>query len=153
MKKILIAVGITMLCTTAVIAGHHLGAEVPANIPAKLNKAEISGTIFERPGMLETKHEDGHVTLEFTSLLSSDKKFASGMYRSDKIRSEINKPYVVDEFMYFLEGSVTLTSTDGSIQVINAGEGVTVPKEWTGVFETDGYTKIWVIYSSDGSRL
>jgi len=24
---------------------------------------------------------------------------------------------------------------------------VTVPREWTGVFETDGYTKIWVIYS------
>ena len=24
-------------------------------------------------------------------------------------------------------------------------------KEWTGVWDTDGYTKIWVIYSEDGS--
>jgi hypothetical protein len=92
-----------MLCTTAVIAGHNLDSEVPANMPAKLNKAEILGTIFERPGMLETKCEGGHVT----PLLSNDKKFASGMYRADKTRAEINKPYGVGEFMYFLEGSVT----------------------------------------------
>ena len=103
--------------------------------------------------MLESTHKDGHVTLDVTTLLSSDKKFASGMYRSGKTRSEIKEPYGVDEFMYFLEGSVTLTSADGSVQVINAGEGVTIPKEWTGVWDTDGYTKIWVIYSEDGSGL
>ena len=34
-----------------------------------------------------------------------------------------------------------------------AGEGVTIPKEWTGIRETDGYTKIWVIESADGSGL
>jgi uncharacterized cupin superfamily protein len=54
--------------------------------------------------------------------------------------------------MYFLEGSVTLTSSDGTVQTIEAGEGVTVPKEWTGIFETDGYTKIWVIYYADGDE-
>ena len=153
MKKILIAVGLTILGTVAAIAGHHEGNETPANVPAKLSKADLSGTIFERPDTLETKHQDGHVTLDVTSLLSSDKKFASGMYRSGKTRAEINEPYGVDEFMYFLEGSVTLTSADGSVQVINAGEGVTVPKEWTGIWDTDGYTKIWVIYSEDGSGL
>ena len=55
--------------------------------------------------------------------------------------------------MYFLEGSVTLTSTDGTVQVINACEGVTIGKDWTGIWETEGYTKIWVIYSEDGSGL
>ena len=49
--------------------------------------------------------------------------------------------------MYFLEGSVTLTSSDGTELVINAGEAGTIPKEGTGIFETDGYRKIWVIYS------
>ena len=122
-------------------------------VPAKLSKADISGKVFERPDMSETTHEDGHKTLDVTSLLSSDKKFASGMYRSGKTRSEINEPYGVDEFMYFLEGGVTLTSSDGSVQVINAGEAVTIPKEWTGVWDTEGYTKIWVIYSADGSGL
>jgi uncharacterized cupin superfamily protein len=114
---------------------------------------DIAGAIFDRPDMLETTHDNGNTTLDVTSLLSSDKKFASGMYKSDKVRIEIDEPYGVDEFMYFLEGSVTLTSSDGSTQVINAGEAVTIPKEWTGIWETDGYTKIWVIYSADGSGL
>jgi uncharacterized cupin superfamily protein len=75
------------------------------------------------------------------------------MYRSGKVRSVIDEPYGVDEFMFFLEGGVTLTSSDGTVTEINAGEGVTIPKEWTGVWDTDGYMKIWVIYSEDGSGL
>ena len=90
---------------------------------------------------------DGHVTETVTSLVSSDRNFSSGMYKSGKVRIDITEPYGVNEFMYFLEGGVTLTSSDGTDLVINAGEAVTVPKEWTGVFETDGYMKIWVIYS------
>lgn len=120
--------------------------------PAKISKEDISGKIFERSNMIETQHGD-NTTLDVTTLLSSDKKFASGMYRSGKTRIDITDPYGVDEFMFFLEGSVTLTSADGSVQVINAGEGVTIPKEWTGIWDTDGYTKIWVIYSEDGSGL
>ena len=117
--------------------------------PAELSKADIAGKIFGRSDMKETTHDDGHVTQSVTSLVSSDQKFSSGMYKSGKTRLEISEPYGVDEFMYFLEGSVTLTSSDGTVQTIEAGEGITVPKEWTGTWETDGYTKIWVIYSGD----
>lgn len=120
--------------------------------PAKMSKTDIAGEIFDRPNMIEIT-EKGNTTLDVTSLLSSDKKFASGMYRSGAVRFEITEPYGVDEFMFFLEGSVTLTSSDGKVQVINAGEAVTIPKEWTGVWDTTGYTKIWVIYSEDGSGL
>ena len=119
-------------------------------LPAELSQAEIAGAIFERPDMTRTHHEDGHVTLDVTSLVSSDQKFSSGMYKSGKTRLEVTEPYGVDEFMYFLEGSVTLTSSDGSVQTIDAGEGVTIAKEWTGIWETDGYIKIWVIYSALG---
>ena len=121
--------------------------------PAKISKADIAGAIFERDDMIETQHDSGNVTLDVTTLLSSDKKFASGMYRSGKSYFESTDPYGVDEFMYFLEGGVTLTSSDGTVQEINAGEAVTIPKEWTGIWDTDGYTKIWVIYSADGSGL
>ncbi|MCH8334617.1 MAG: DUF861 domain-containing protein [Proteobacteria bacterium] len=124
-----------------------------AVIPAKISKQDLSGKIFEREDMLEIKHESGNVTLDVTTLLSSDKKFASGMYRSGKSYFEVTDPYGVDEFMYFLEGSVKLTSSDGTVQTINAGEAVTIPKEWTGTWDTEGYTKIWVIYSEDGSGL
>ncbi len=132
------------------IAAHH---EKEVVLPAKISKADTKGAIFQREGMAKTKHDDGNVTLDITSLLSSDKKFASGMYKSGKTRSEIDEPYGVDEFMYFLEGGVTLTSSDGTVTEINAGDAVTIPKEWTGIWETDGYTKFWVIYSEDGSRL
>jgi len=84
--------------------------------------------------------------LDVRTMLSSDRKFDSGMYQAGASRFEIDDAYGVDEFMYFLKGSVTLTSADGSVQVINAGEAVTIPKEWTGVWETEGYTKIYVIY-------
>lgn len=120
--------------------------------PAEMSQADLAGKLFEHPDTEKTER-NGHEVLDVTSLLSSDGKFASGMYRAGPSRWEIDEPYGVDEFMYFLEGSVTLTSADGSVQVIEAGEAVTIPKEWTGVWETEGYTKIWVIYSHDGSGL
>jgi hypothetical protein len=30
-----------------------------------------------------------------------------------------------------------------------SGEGLTIPKEWAGVRETNGYTRTWVIDSED----
>ncbi len=124
-------------------------ADEPVIIPEKMSQEEIAGQIFSRPDMIATEHKDGP-TYDVVSLLSSDEKFVSGMYRAGPSRVEINEPYGVDEFMYFLEGSVTLTSANGSAQTINAGEAVTIPKEWTGVWETEGYTKIYVIYSATG---
>ncbi len=135
-----------ILCAT-VLGSSMMAASDETVRPAKISKPDLGGKIFERPDVVEKTHADGHVTQTATSLVSSDKSFSSGMYKSGQTRIEITQPYGVDEFMYFLEGGVTLTSSDGTELVINAGEAVTVPKEWTGVFETDGYTKIWVIYS------
>jgi uncharacterized cupin superfamily protein len=120
--------------------------------PAEMSREDISGRIFERDATNRTER-NGFTVLDVTSLKSSDGKFASGMYKAGKSRFEVSEPYGVDEFMYFLEGGVTLTSSDGTVTKIDAGEAVTIPKEWTGVWETDGYTKIWVIYSEDGSGL
>lgn len=120
--------------------------------PAKLSSSDLSGKAFEDPNTIMTETPTGNI-LDITSLKSSDGKFASGMYKAGKSRFEITEPYGVDEFMFFLEGSVTLTSDDGSQMTINAGEAVTIPKEWTGVWETEGYRKIWVIYSESGEGL
>ena len=128
---------------------NHRGQPPQVVKPLKMSKAEIAGDIFSRPDMVKTDHPGGP-TLDVVSFLGADDKFASGMYQAGASRSEINEPYGVDEFMYFLEGSVTLTSSDGSVQIINAGEAVTIPKEWTGIWETEGYTKIYVIYSPTG---
>ena len=148
MRKLVVSIIILAAAAVAISARYET-----AVIPAMISKDEVTGKIFERENMIETTHESGNVTLDVTTLLSSDKKFASGMYRSGKSYFEATDPYGVDEFMYFLEGSVKLTSSDGTVQTINAGEAVTIPKEWTGIWETEGYTKIWVIYSEDGSGL
>ncbi len=132
-----------------VMSAHH---EEKVVHPVKMSKDDIGGKIFEHPDVLKTTSL-GSERLDITSMLSSDKKFASGMYRSGPSRFEADDPYGVDEFMYFLEGGVTLISSDGHTTEISAGDAVTIPKEWTGVWDTQGYTKIWVIYSEDGSGL
>ena len=120
--------------------------------PGKLSSTELAGYAFNNPNTIVTETPTGK-THDLTSLKSSDGKFASGMYSAGKSRFDITEPYGVDEFMFFLEGSVTLTSDDGTQMTINAGEAVTIPKEWTGVWETEGYRKIWVIYSESGEGL
>ncbi|MDP6027479.1 MAG: cupin domain-containing protein [Arenicellales bacterium] len=125
------------------------GKDSKTMLPAKISKEEAMGVIFQRDDVTAKTHPDGHKTESVATMSSSDGKFHSGMYRSGKTRIDISKPYGVNEFMYFVSGSVTLTSSDGSAMTINTGEAVTMPKEWTGVWETDGYEKIWVIYSDE----
>lgn len=147
MKYIVAAISIAILSFTA---GLHAGDVIR---PAELTKEDVAGAIFDREDVYVHTYDNGNTIEDVTSFMSSDKKFGSGMFTSKATRSEINEPYGVDEFMFFLEGSVTLTSSDGTVQTIEAGEGVSIPKEWTGIWETDGYKKIWVIYSEDGSGL
>ena len=140
-------VGVTLL--TGLIS---LSAVAEVSHPAKLSQEALAGAVFDDPSTTITEVE-GEKILDFTSLKSSDGKFASGMYKAGPQTFHVTEPYGVDEFMFFLEGSVTLTSADGSVITINAGEAVTIPKEWMGRWETEGYRKIWVIYSEDGSGL
>ena len=140
-------VGVTVL--TGLIS---VSAVAEVSYPAKLSQQALAGAAFDDPSTTITEVE-GEKIIDFTSLKSSDGKFASGMYKAGPQTFDITEPYGVDEFMFFLEGSVTLTSADGSVIIVNAGEAVTIPKEWTGRWETQGYRKIWVIYSEDGSGL
>ena len=154
MRKYLLMViaMITIAIGTITLADIHETDAISHPHPVKISREDITGKIYERPDMVETT-SNGNTTLDVTTLLSSDKKFASGMYRSGKLRFEVNEPYGVDEFFFIIEGRITLTSKDGTVTDINPGEAVTIPKEWMGIWDTDGYSKIWVIYSEDGSGL
>lgn len=140
----------SLLIFATVIESNSVYAE--GFYPAKLSTSDLQGAAFNRPETVITEQGD-HSVLDLTSLKSSDGKFASGIYKAGPQTFDITEPYGVDEFMFFLEGSVTLTSADGAVTTINAGEAVTIPKEWMGRWETTGYRKIWVIYSEDGSGL
>ena len=150
MKKIILTTAIGIFLSTSVLADHH--EENTIVKPAKITKNDIAGNIYNHPDMVKSTN-NGNTTLDVTTMLSSDGKFGTGMYRSGKVRFEITEPYGVDEFFYILEGSITLISADGTVTKTNAGEAVSIPKEWTGIWDTDGYSKIWVIYSADGSAL
>jgi len=116
--------------------------------PVKMSKAQIAGAIFEDYEPVVSTH-DGNTTHDVEVYRTASGLFDAGMYRSGKARAEINEPYGVHEYMHFLEGGVTLTSSDGTVTEIKAGDSVVIPAEWTGVWDTEGYTKIYVIYSPD----
>ena len=125
--------------------------------PVHVTGAQIQGDIFKdfTPIVIQEEGEVGKFQSEdVEAFLSSDKKFDSGMYRvKGSHRFDITEPYGVNEYMHFLEGGVKLTSSDGSVITVRAGDSVTIPKEWTGTWESDGYMKIYVIYSPDGPIL
>jgi uncharacterized cupin superfamily protein len=116
--------------------------------PIKMSKDQIAGSIFEDFEPVISSH-DGNTTYDVEVYRTESGLFDAGMYRSGKVRAEINEPYGVHEYMHFLEGGVTLTSSDGTVTEIRAGDSVVIPADWTGVWDTDGYTKIYVIYSPD----
>ena len=148
MKKIILTTAIGIFLSTSVLADHH--EENTIVKPAKISKEIVAGDIYNHPDMVKETN-NGNTTLDVTTFIGSDGKLGSGVYRSGKVRFEITEPYGVDEFFYVLEGSITLISADGTVTKTNAGEAVSIPKEWTGTWDTDGYNKIWVIYSEDGS--
>lgn len=146
MKRIL---NTTAIAITILISSYAVNAEKAMIKPDVMSQQDIAGDIFKRPDMTIEKRANGTQALDVVSMLSSDKKFVTGMYQAEAGRFEVNEPYGVDEYMYFLKGGVTLTSSDGSITEIKAGDAVTISKEWTGIWDTKGYTKIYVIYSPD----
>jgi uncharacterized cupin superfamily protein len=117
--------------------------------PVKISKVQIGGAIFDDYEPV-VKTEGGNTTHDVEVFLSMDKQFDAGMYRSGKLRADITEPYGVNEYMHFLEGGVTLTSSDGTVTQVRAGDSVVIPADWTGVWDTEGYTKIYVIYSPGG---
>lgn len=136
-----------LLCASAGLAATAAAAD--AVQPIRITKAQVAGAIFDDFEPV-VKTEDGNTTHDVEFFLSKDRKFDAGMYRSGKLRAEIRQPYGVNEYMHFLEGGVTLTSSDGTVTEIRAGDSVVIPEDWTGVWDTEGYTKIYVIYSPGG---
>ena len=117
--------------------------------PTLMTKAQIAGAIWTDHTPVVATHGE-NTTHDVEVFLSEDKQYDAGMYRSGKVRSDITKPYLYNEYMHFLEGGVTLTSSDGTVTKVQTGDSVIIPAGWTGVWDTEGYTKIYVIYSPSG---
>lgn len=133
-----------IIATLSLVAATPAAAEVAH--PLKVPTTSAIGPIFADPKTILEDHK-GVKTKWYEMLASKDKKMSAGVYESGATRDEIAS-YGEDEFMYFLKGTVTLTSADGTITNIKAGDAVTIPKGWKGVWDTPGYTKYYVTYES-----
>ena len=125
------------------------GGASAAPQPVLLKGAALQGDIFSDPRAetLPEASETGTVTAnDLVAHESADGCLQTGVYQTGRNRFTSSDPYPHDEFMYFLEGGVTLSSTDGTVTQVAAGDGVLLPKGWTGVWDSQGYRKIYVIY-------
>ena len=81
------------------------------------------------------------------TMASSDRKFETGFYQVGSEHEEYRgEGYDNDEFCYILTGSVVLTAANGRVDTIGPGDAVSIPRGWKGRWDSDGYTKLWVIY-------
>ncbi|MFM0075946.1 cupin domain-containing protein [Paraburkholderia sediminicola] len=117
--------------------------------PFKASKSDLAGAIFNREGAVKNGK-----SVDVVTFASQDTAYQTGVYKSGPLREEIKGPQGLpyNEFLYFLTGSVKLTSADGSVMVVKAGEAVTLPRGWTGHFDTPGYTKLYVTYNPDDAK-
>ena len=53
-----------------------------------------------------------------------------------------------DELMYVLDGTIVMTNEQGMVETFGAGEGLVLPKGWSGTLAVPegGVRKIWVSY-------
>jgi len=109
---------------------------------------------------LQPRHLDGSDLGEFegdarspmlrrgqTSFKSQDGNFSVGIWEAKAGEIPIPDPYPIDEFMFVLSGKFVLVDQQGNREECGEGEGMILPKGWTGTFEVpESVRKIWVSY-------
>ena len=121
-------------------------AAAPELKPAKVTATDARAAVFQRKSAVHENGADGPTT-DVSLLKSRDGRFEAGLYSAGASDQPI-EAYEEDEFMYFLEGGVKLTSADGTVLEVHAGEGVVIPKGWKGRWTTQGYKKYYATYQS-----
>jgi uncharacterized cupin superfamily protein len=131
-----------------------LAAEQPrtplvASKPVKITAQAAHGPIFNTTAAVSENGPDGPAT-DVLLARSKDGKVESGLFRAGPSEQDIDS-YPQDEFMFFIEGGVKLTSSDGTVLEVTVGEGVAIPHGWKGHWSTQGYKKYYVTYDT-GSK-
>jgi len=136
----------TFLCLSVFTLAARADAPAAVPKPVKVTAADARGPVFKGKDAVQENGADG-AAIDVPKLKSHDGKFVAGLYSAGPSDAPIES-YSEDEFMFFLEGGVTLTSADGTVLHVKAGEGAFMPKGWKGRWTTKGYKKYYVTYSS-----
>ncbi|NKJ43420.1 cupin domain-containing protein [Novosphingobium sp. SG720] len=117
--------------------------------PAKLASSAVTAALAGSAA--HHSSEGGVAVSDLPQLHSADKKFMSGAYAvaGPNHDSFTGEGYPVNEFMVFLSGGVTLTSADGTVLEVKAGDSVSIPKGWIGKWDSTGYQKFYVVYDPE----
>ncbi|MDR3399471.1 MAG: cupin [Pandoraea sp.] len=138
------------LTTLIALALCVTGASAETLHPIKASRQELAGPVFDRADAVH-ENEDGNDTVDVNTFTSGDKAFQTGVFKSGPVREEIRSApgYPYTELLVFLSGGAKFTSSDGNVVEAGPGEAVTLPKGWTGVFESTGYTKLYAVYDPE----
>lgn len=136
-----LVVYLLLLLAPAALAGDALH-------PVKLSAGQIAGGIWDDFEPV-VGGEGGVTTHDVERFRTAEADFDMGMWRSTEAHWDISDPYPYNEYMHILDGSVTLTSADGTVTELGPGDSVVIPKGWTGRWDSPGVTKIYVIHAPD----
>lgn len=137
-----------------VSAAHHEANDAPTPVLQRLSAQTLRTDVFKDP-RTETLTESSELgDTPATDLVwheSADQCLQTGVYETGPNRYTIDEPYPYDELMMFISGGVTLTPTEGEPMTVVAGDTVMMPAGWTGVWDSAGYRKVYVIYNCPDS--
>jgi uncharacterized cupin superfamily protein len=147
MNKQMLGLLAAALCSCAAVGAIAADAvALVTNKPVKITAEDARGPIFASKTAVKQNGEDGPAA-EVILAKSKNGRFEAGLFSAGPSEQDYAS-YEEDEFMFFIEGGVTLTSADGSVLEVKAGEGAAIPKGWKGHWSTKGYKKYYVTYSS-----
>jgi uncharacterized cupin superfamily protein len=146
LMKALALAALILISGTTTSTAEELAKPLVSNKPVKVTSIEAAGPIFASPSAASENGPDGPAK-DVLLLRSKDKHVEMGLYSAGPSESDIAS-YPDDEFMYFLVGGVTLTSADGTVLQVTAGEGVAMPRGWRGHWTTKEYKKYYVTYTT-----
>lgn len=140
---LMVAASLLVAAANAALAD---GVPLVTTKPVKVTAEAARGPIFDGKNVVKDTGPDGP-TRDVLLARSKDRKVEAGLYDAGPSEQDIDS-YPEDEFMYFIEGGVKLTSSDGTVLEVKAGEGAAIPKGWKGHWSTQGYKKYYVTYAS-----
>lgn len=103
-------------------------------------------SLLQSPAAVK-KTTEVRTTASMPMFRSGDQKFSSGLFSSTAGYAEFDS-YAADEFCYIVSGGATVTSADGTVTRLKAGDAITISRGWKGRWDTSGYTKYYVSYKS-----
>jgi uncharacterized cupin superfamily protein len=136
------------------ISQSHAMSEKSAEIQiTRLDRERLSGNNLGEFTAYEPESGD-LVARGHEYFYSSDGSFGIGVWES-KPGKMTYTDLEYDELMFVLDGSLVLTNEQGKIETFTQGEGLVLPRGWTGTLAVGegGVRKIWVSYMDmDGKQ-